>query len=155
MEHVPSTDGISRYHRDNGFGAGSHLALEIQHIEAVASRVIDISGLAPDFLVAARAEGFLALPRQDDDSDVGIKSRIGKRLRHLIDSQRPERVAPFRAVDGDFCNAFRLFVADVRKGAGAAPGDAGHRCLSCIYGCCGSCAAVPHSSSSHFRKSVV
>ena len=104
-----------------------HLALKIEHVQSMGARlVIHIPGLPADALIAARAEGFLALPRQDDDAYLFVKPRVRQGMRHLVHRHRSKRVAYFGAIDRNLRDALGLVVLDVCVPAGLDPIDRRH-----------------------------
>ena len=85
----------------------------------------DVPGVAPDALVAARAEGERALTGKDDHAHRGVLARPLERVRDLDQRLRAERVANLGPIDRDLGNPVGELVADVLVVAGGAPVRAG------------------------------
>ena len=77
---MAAADSVSCHHSDNRFGAGAHLALEIQYIQMVGAFAIRITGIAADSLVAAGTERFVAFASENDHSNFLIHTSVMKRL---------------------------------------------------------------------------
>ncbi|MNR20717.1 hypothetical protein D3C85_1375740 [compost metagenome] len=121
MQHVAATDGVARDHCDNRFWTGADLALEIEHVQVMHAGVVLVSAVvAAHFLIAARAEGFIAFAGQNDRADVIVVARVGHCLHHLFDGQRTKRVTHLRTVNGDFGNTVgRFVITNIRVAFGA------------------------------------
>ena len=68
MQHVPAADRVAGHHRDDRLGQAADLDLQVEHVQApdAAPRdlvVADVAVVAADALVAAGAEGLVALAR--------------------------------------------------------------------------------------------
>jgi hypothetical protein len=77
MEDVAAADGVTGDHRHDGLRQSPDLDLQVEHVQpadpAGRDRVVaEVAVVAADLLVPAGRERLRALPRQDDDADVGI-----------------------------------------------------------------------------------
>ena len=118
MQDVTAADRITGHHGDHRLGQPPDLDLKIEHIEptdaALGDRVIaQVAIVAPDHLVAAGAEGPVALPGEDDDPDLVVVARHPERPLQLEEGLRSESVALLGSVDGDLGDAVGDVVGDV------------------------------------------
>lgn len=134
VQDMASADSPARDHGDNRLGTGADLPLKIQDIEPFGASFISIPGIATHFDIPTRTKSVGALARENDDPDSRIVASIVEGRLHFADGERSEGIADFRAVDGNFGDAFGLFVADVGEGAGDFPvGDFRHEKM--LAGC--------------------
>ena len=114
---MTATNGVTGHHGHDRLRAGADLALEVEYVEMVGASIVLITAIVtPHLLVAAGAEGEIASPGEDDDTDAGIEAGVIQCLHHLLHRQWPEGVAHLRAVDGDLGDPLLGFVvADVLK----------------------------------------
>ena len=75
--------------------------------------VADVAVVAADPLVAAGAEGLVALAGEDDDADLVVVAGAVERVSQLEERLRPEGVAHLGAVDRDLRDALGNVVLDV------------------------------------------
>ena len=125
VEDVAAADGVAGHHGDDRLRQAAHLHLQVGDVEAPERFALgDVAGVAPDPLVAARAERLLALAGEDDDADLGVLAGQLERRRDLDQRLRAERVEHLRPVDRDLGDPLRLLVADVLElAARGAPRD--------------------------------
>ena len=82
VQHVPAADRVAGDHRDDGLGQAAHLDLEVGDVEAADRLALgDVARVAAHALVAAGAEGQLALAGEDDHADVGVAAGAPRRRR--------------------------------------------------------------------------
>src|SRR5256885_4007789 len=122
MEHVAAAYGVTGDHGDDRLGEAPDLDLDVQDVEPADALRVDIAVVAATPLVAARAEGFIARPGQDDDTDAGIVARGLECPAHLEHGRGPEGVAHLRTVDRDLGDPVPGLVDDVLILAGGGPG---------------------------------
>ena len=116
VEHMAATDRVPRDHRDDRLGRAPNLDLEVEHVETTDAVLVLVPVVAAHALVAARAEGALALAAEDDDAHVLVVLRVLERPAHLVDGARREAVADVGTVDrdlGDALGAQRRFELDL------------------------------------------
>lgn len=134
VQDMASADSPAGNHCHDGFGTGADLPLKIQDIEAFDAAFISIPRIATHFDIPAGTKSIGALARENDDPDSRIVARIVEGRLHFADGERSEGIADFRAVDGNFGDAFGLFVTDVGEWAGDFPvGDFRHEKM--LAGC--------------------
>ncbi len=68
VQHVAAADRVAGHHRHDRLGRAADLDLEVEHVEAADAVlgdvvVTDVAVVAADALIAARAEGHVALRR--------------------------------------------------------------------------------------------
>ena len=113
MQHVSATYRVPGDHRDHGLRSAANLDLQIEDIQAsdalVRNFVIaDVAIVAADHLIAAGAEGEVALTGQDDDAHRVIVTRLVHGILQLEESLRTEGIALLGTADGDLGDALRL-----------------------------------------------
>ena len=123
MQNMATTDGVAGDHRDDGFRQGADFFLQIEHVEARDAVLTDVAGVAADLLVAAGAKREIASTGENDGSDFRVLVGEVEGDEHFLHRERAERIAHFRAVDGDFGNApfIRGFITDVLEFAHGGP----------------------------------
>ena len=121
MQNVAPADRVTGNHGDNRFRAGADVALEVEHVESVDPFFVRVSGVAPDFLIAARAESQRALSCQDNDADVLVIPCVFEGLNHFNDRLRTESVAPLGTIDGYFGYAISFMVENIGEITGLYP----------------------------------
>ena len=121
-----------RDERDHDLGHGADEPLEVEHVEARDAVLADVAALlvAADLLVAARAEGELAVmlrvgAAEQHDADGAIVAGVGEGLEQLGYRVGREGVAPRGAVDRHARDAFRLLVDDVGEVPAFLPANLG------------------------------
>ncbi len=127
---MATADRVPGHHRDDRLRRASDLDLEIEDVEPADALlgdvvVADVAVVAADALVAARAEGHVALAGQHDHADLGIVTRDVERMRQLEQGLRAERVAHLWPADRDLGDAFGRVVRDVAVVTRAVPLDGG------------------------------
>src|SRR3989338_8639645 len=123
MKHMPAADGVTGDHRDNRFRTGAHLALEIEHVQAVHTVLILVSRIPADLLVTAGAKRLFAPARKNNDTVFLIGARVVKRARHFLDRLGPERVTRLWPIDRDLRDPIGFMVFDVRVFLARNPSD--------------------------------
>ena len=81
VEHMAAADRVARHHGDDRLGRAPDLDLEVEDVEAADALlrdlvVADVAVVAADALVAAGAEGLVALAGEDDHADLGVVPRL-------------------------------------------------------------------------------
>ena len=82
VQHVPAADGVARHHGDHRLGRAPDLDLQVEDVQAADALlrdlvVADVAVVAADDLVAAGAEGEIALAGQDDHADASRRRARG------------------------------------------------------------------------------
>ena len=119
MEYVAAADCVAVYQGDDGFGHGTHYALELENVEPGHAFVIHVAGMAANVLVATGAKGVDAVlggrsvTGQEQDADLVIGPGILEGFDHLVDGLGAEGVALLRSIEGDAGHAIRLVIGDV------------------------------------------
>jgi hypothetical protein len=122
MQYVAPADGITGNRGKDRLGEVPDEMLEIEHVEARHVVFTNITGVAADFLVAARTKGIGPSSREDDGTDFEIFPRVNEGIDHFGHSARAKGVADVRAIDDDPRNSvIALFVHDVFVGADILP----------------------------------
>jgi hypothetical protein len=118
VQHVATADRVARDHGHDGLRQATDLDLEVQDVEppdALARDhvVAQVAVAAPHRLVAARAEGVVALTGEHDDPDGGVVSCPVERVGQLEEGLGTEGVASLGPADGDPGDALGHVVGDV------------------------------------------
>ena len=102
VQDLPAADRVAGDHGDDRLRQAAHLHVQVGDVEAADLRALGhVARVAAHALVAAGAEGQLALAGEDDRADVRVLARELERLRDLHDRLRAEGVADLGAVDRD------------------------------------------------------
>src|SRR5205823_2212172 len=113
VQHVPAADRQAVDGRDHRLGDLADRAVQRLDLEQPAARGPVVAAGRALLLVASRAEGALARPRQRHHADVGRRPGSLEAVDQLVDGVRRERVQPRRAVDHDPAQALLYLVAHV------------------------------------------
>src|SRR5665809_66990 len=109
------------YKRQDWLGCPPDLHLKVEDVEPPDTLLVLVAVVAPHTLVAAGAEGLVAGPREDDDSDGGVVPGDVEGVTQLEERLRPEGVADLGPVDGDPGDPGGGVVEDVLVFAAAIP----------------------------------
>src|SRR5262249_49487896 len=107
---MPSADRVARDAGDHRLGQAPYLPLQVAHVEPRDPVVSHIPALAPDPLIAARAEGMRTLARQDHHAYLAVVPHVRERCDHLLHRLWPERVPYLGSVDGHLRDALSALV---------------------------------------------
>jgi hypothetical protein len=134
VQDLAAADGVSGDHGHHRLRQPADLDVQIAHVEAAHTAmghlvVADVTVVAADPLVAARTEGLVAGPGEDDRRDVGVVACAGKRVPKLGQGLGAKRISRLRAVDRDLGDSRRCLVADVAVLARRAPLNRGVQLL--------------------------
>jgi len=114
VQDVPAPDRVPRHHRDHRLWHPPDLDVEVGDVEATdgilaAGRGVSAGHVAAagaaHTLVAARAEGLLALAGEDYDADVGVLASAREGIAELDHRLRAKSIADLGAVDRDLRDA--------------------------------------------------
>ena len=127
VEDVPAADGVAGHHGHHRLGQPPDLDLEVEHVEpadALPGHVVvaEVAVVAPDLLVAARAEGVGALAGEDDDPDRRVVPGHVEGVAQLEQGLGTEGVADLGTADGQLGDAVGHVHADVPVVAPGLPG---------------------------------
>ena len=128
VKNVAAANCISGHHCDYRLGSTADLNLQVEHVQPADAPlghliVADIAVVTTDSLVAARAEGLLALSGKDDHPNIRVVTCPVEAVLEFEQGLRPKGISNIGPIDGQLGDAIGGFVFDVGVFPGWCPTD--------------------------------
>jgi len=78
MQNMTATDCVPGHHRNDRFGTGTNLTLEIKHVQTMNTGIIFISGIPTNPLVTTRTKRLVSLAGKNNHTYLLILARVSQ-----------------------------------------------------------------------------